>query len=141
MKSITKIFILSFLVIVGVFNGNVFPQQVDTGNPSPSVKTIELNLNSSDYQELFHGPPGSYVMHSGLVTLEPGGITERHNSEDYEEIIIVFEGEGQLNLDSGETFEIKYGTIAYCPPETEHSIINNGEGALKYLYVAAKTNL
>ncbi len=54
-------------------------------------------------------------------------------------MIIVFKGEGQMTFNNNQTFNLKYGVIAYCPPHTEHNIKNIGIIPLKYLYVAAKT--
>lgn len=117
---------------------SAFPQSSDPAIPCPRPKVITLNLQSSDYQELFHGAPETVTMHSGLVTLMPGESVGTHNSENYEEIILFLEGEGVMYITDGDTLSVRQGKIAYCPPHTEHNLMATGEEPLKYVYVAAR---
>ncbi|MBC8456550.1 MAG: cupin domain-containing protein [Bacteroidales bacterium] len=114
-------------------------QQPDTISVKPQPRVIPLNLLSSDYQEIFHGAPETVSMHSGLVTLKTGQSVGTHNSEEYEEIIVFLEGEGEMIITNGETLKVGHGMIAYCPPHTEHNLIAIGSTPLKYIYIAAKT--
>lgn len=117
---------------------SAFTQSSDSVIPYPKPKVISLNLQSSDYQELFHGAPQTVAMHSGLVTLTPGESVGTHNSENYEEIILFLEGEGVMFITDGDTLSVRKGEIAYCPPHTEHNLMATGEQPLKYVYVAAR---
>ncbi|TSA25822.1 MAG: cupin domain-containing protein [Bacteroidetes bacterium] len=135
MKTITQLMVcLTWMVVPLILAG----QAVDTSVHSLKPRVILLNLSSSEYQELFHGAPGTVAMHSGLVTLETGQSVGTHNSENYEEIIVFLEGEGELQITDGDTLQVGYGAIAYCPPHTEHNVISTGTIPLKYIYVAAK---
>jgi mannose-6-phosphate isomerase-like protein (cupin superfamily) len=109
----------------------------DTGKIKP--KLITLNLDSSNYQSIFKGSPETVSMHSGLVTLKPGETVGDHNTDDYEEMLVVFSGKGQMTFNNNQIFNLKYGIIAYCPPHTEHDVKNIGIIPLKYLYIATKT--
>ena len=117
---------------------SLIAQQPDTTTIKPQPKVIRLNLSSSDYQEIFHGAPETVSMYSGLVTLESGQSVGTHNSEEYEEIIVFLEGEGELQITDGDTLKVGHGVIAYCPPHTAHNVISTGAIPLKYIYVAAK---
>ena len=109
------------------------------GGISPVPKIVVLNLDSSGYQSIFHGAPETLLFHSGLVTLQPDESAGIHNTQNYEEMIIVLEGEGQLIINKGY-FQLKYGLVAYCPPHTEHNVKNTGIKPMKYIYIAVKTN-
>ncbi len=121
------------------FNKTNFAQVIDTSKISPQPKLITLQLDSSGYQRIFSGKPETVSIHSGLVTLKPGETVGDHNTDDYEEMLIVFSGEGQMIFVNGKTFNLKYGEVAYCPPHTEHNVKNTGLTLLKYLYIATNT--
>ncbi len=118
---------------------SVNAQANDTSKTLLQPKLIKLNLDSSNYQSIFKGSPETVSMHSGLVTLKPGETVGDHNTDDYEEMLVVFSGEGQMMFAKGKAFNLKYGEVAYCPPHTEHDVKNTGSTLLKYLYIAAKT--
>lgn len=135
-RIITKYIFAAVLLLV--YN-NIWAQ---TGNNDKDIlqpKLVTLNLDSSNYQQIFAGPPSTAGIHSGLVTLIPDKTVGHHNTDDYEEIIVVFSGEGEMIFGNGKSFSLKYGVIAYCPPHTEHDIKNTGAAPLKYLYIATNT--
>ncbi|NIO00731.1 MAG: hypothetical protein GTO42_01110 [Candidatus Latescibacteria bacterium] len=37
------------------------------------------------------------------------------------------------------TLILRTSRVAYCPPRTEHNVINTGSGQLRYIYIVAKT--
>jgi mannose-6-phosphate isomerase-like protein (cupin superfamily) len=140
MKFISKEFIsilISFLCFI--IHLNVNAQAQDSSKIIPEPKLVILNLDSSGYQRVFKGVPETVTFHSGLVTLKPGESVGHHNTHDYEEIIIIFSGEGQMIFDGGKKFYLKFGEVAYCPPNTGHDVTNTSSLPLKYLYVASKT--
>ncbi|MDO9578600.1 MAG: cupin domain-containing protein [Candidatus Cloacimonadales bacterium] len=102
------------------------------------AKLTQLEMNETEYQRILNGPPDSVTMRSGMVRLAPGTSVGIHNTNSYEELIIVLEGKGEFRITGQEPLAIEYGTIAYCPPETEHNVINTGSSALRYIYVVAK---
>lgn len=110
------------------------PQEYGAG---PSAKVIVLDSLGEEYQRVLGGPPESVGMRSGLVTLAPGSSIGEHNTEAYEELVIVFEGQGEMRVVGGEVLSLEAGVVAYCPPRTQHDVVNTGTQKLQYLYVVA----
>lgn len=103
----------------------------------PEPKLIQLDLDTKEYMRILGGPPETVTMHSGLVVLESGKSVGKHNTENYEEVLVVLEGAGEMKITGGPTLELRDGSIAYCPPRTEHDVICTGSAKLKYVYVVA----
>ena len=123
------IFIL-FLMVQGTI-----AQKLTNSKPKPRV--IKLNQDISKHQEILTGPPGTVTMHSGLVVLEPDSSVGIHNTEIYDEVLVVLEGEGKMEITGGPILKFKEGSVAYCPPHSEHNVFNTGKTKLKYLYIVA----
>ncbi|MBP7149835.1 MAG: cupin domain-containing protein [Acidobacteria bacterium] len=96
-----------------------------------------LDPATKDSMRVLGGPPATHSMRSGYVVLDPGKSVGRHSTGEYEEVVIVFEGQGKMTIAGGPELELARGTVAYCPPRTEHDVTNVGEQPLKYLYVVA----
>ena len=47
----------------------------------------------------------------------------RDGTEDYEELIVVLEGQGSMILSGGARLDVKAGMALYCPTDTEHDIL------------------
>jgi quercetin dioxygenase-like cupin family protein len=77
-------------------------------------------------------------MHSGLVVVEPSHSVGKHSTKSYEEAIVVFSGTGEFRVVGGPTLQMSANAVVYCPPNTEHDVVNTGTSTLRYLYVAAK---
>ena len=105
----------------------------------PEPKVIMLDTEGKEYVRLLGGPPDSIIMRSGAVTLQPGKTVGKHNTESYEEHVIMLEGEGSMILSENKQLEMRVGTVLYCPPDTEHDVKNTGSAPLRYIYVVAKT--
>jgi quercetin dioxygenase-like cupin family protein len=103
----------------------------------PEPKLIPLDLDTKEYMRLLGGPPETVTMQSGLVVLEPGKSVGKHNTKNYEEVLVVLEGAGEMRITGGPTLNLKGGSIAYCPPRTEHDVICTGLAKLKYVYIVA----
>lgn len=103
----------------------------------PEPKLIPLDLGAKDYMRVLGGPPETVTMHSGLVVLEPGKSVGTHNTKNYEEVLVVLEGAGEMIITGGSKLELKGGSIAYCPPRTEHDVTCTGSAKLKYVYIVA----
>ncbi|HVP89838.1 MAG TPA: cupin domain-containing protein [Terriglobales bacterium] len=110
-----------------------------TGLPAadPRPKVIKLDPQGKGYLRLLGGPPETSTMRSGLVTLAAGASVGKHNTEGFEELMIVLEGEGEMRVTGGGTFRLAEGTAAYCPSRTEHDVANTGTKPLRYIYVVA----
>jgi quercetin dioxygenase-like cupin family protein len=103
----------------------------------PQPKLISLDFGAKEYMRILGGPPETVTMHSGLVVLEPGKSVGKHNTKNYEEVLVVLEGAGEMMITGGPTLDLKGGSIAYCPPRTEHDVICTGSAKLKYVYIVA----
>lgn len=103
--------------------------------PRPLVVT--LDPATRDYERVLGGPPATCSMRSGYVVLGPGRSVGKHSTEDYEEVVVVFEGKGKMALTGGPDLALGPGTVAYCPPHSEHDVANTGSQPLRYLYVVA----
>ena len=98
---------------------------------------IDLPHDKKDYFEILH-ESNAVKMRSGMVTLQPGEDCGSHNTEDYEELIIVLEGCGEVETEGTGKREIRKGQVAYNPPQTEHNVHNTGTEQLRYIYVVSK---
>jgi mannose-6-phosphate isomerase-like protein (cupin superfamily) len=105
----------------------------------PEPKVIKIDTRGQEYVRLLGGPPESVSMRSGAVSLQPGGNVGKHNTGCNEELLIVLAGEGSLLLGECQQLDMVAGNILYCPPETEHDVMNTGAGILQYIYVTART--
>ena len=105
----------------------------------PVPKVIKIGAGEQEYVRLLGGPPESVTMRSGAVTLQPGKTVGKHNTESYEEFIIVLRGQGSMILSDGKLLDMRIGCAVYCPPDTEHDVRNTGAEPLSYIYVVAKT--
>lgn len=101
-------------------------------------RVIPLHTGRTDYLPILKGPPDSITMRSGLVTLDLGKSVGLHSTENFEELLIVFEGQGEVRISGRDSLTISAGYAAYCPPETEHNVVNTGSTPLRYIYVVAE---
>lgn len=104
----------------------------------PRPRSVTLDPAAGPYQRLLGGPPETATMRSGLVTLAPGHAVGSHSTGDREEALVVLEGEGRLTVADGCAIELLPGCLAYCPPESEHDVLNVGPVPLRYVYITAK---
>jgi len=106
--------------------------------PGPAAKTVTLNPTGRDYTSIVAGPPESVSMESGYVVTMPGQSGGRHSTKNYEEVLVVLAGTGEMRLTAGKALLLRPYVAAYCPPRTEHDVVNTGKEPLRYVYVAAK---
>jgi len=107
-------------------------------NNNPTPKSMSLDTKSARYIPVLSGPPESYALNSGSIRLAPGESVGKHSTEDYEELVIVLEGEGEMVSGSGTRQPMKANYAYYNPPHTEHDVRNTGKGVLRYVYVVTK---
>jgi len=124
------------IAIISVIAYSSINAQSKSLQPKPFL--VELSDTASVYQRVFGGPPQTASMHSGLVVLLPSQSVGKHSTENYEEAVIVLAGSGEMRITGGETLTLKPKSVAYCPPHTEHDVINTGSEPLRYLYIVAK---
>ena len=104
----------------------------------PSPRVITLDQGPTNYMRILGGPPETSTMRSGLVQLAPGASVGAHNTEKYEEMLIVLNGSGEMIITGGSRLPIGKGKVAYCPPHTGHDVLNTGSDTLRYIYVVAE---
>jgi len=127
--------------LILLIQSTIFSQKIITmENNIQTPKVISFNPVSDQYQSLLNGENDSVGFYSGFVTLLPDTKGELHSTEKYEEMIVVLEGEGQLNVTDQNSLKIKFGQVAYVPPHTEHQMENTGKENLKYIYIAHPAN-
>ncbi|HYB59868.1 MAG TPA: cupin domain-containing protein [Methylomirabilota bacterium] len=105
----------------------------------PRPKVIELDSGGKDYLQVLAGPPESVKMKSGLVMLPPNKSVGEHTTGQYEELLVVLEGQGEMSFKDGSKLDVRANHALYCPPETEHNVTNTGTTVLRYIYVVAST--
>lgn len=108
------------------------------GHDSPSPQVIHLDAHGADYLPLLQGPPATVTMRSGLVTLAPGSSVGVHSTEGFEELLVVLEGQGEMQIPEQAPLAMMAGVVVYCPPETKHGVMNTGDSPLRYVFVVAK---
>jgi mannose-6-phosphate isomerase-like protein (cupin superfamily) len=124
--------VLAVLAAPSVFYGRQSTPQ------KPVPKVIRLDPAGKDYLRVLSGPPETATMHAGVVTLAPGKSVGKHSTEKFEELVIVLEGRAEMKISGGEVLPLARGFAAYCPPHTEHDVLNTGTGPLRYIYIAAE---
>lgn len=117
------------------FRGNLMVESKSNRPFAPLV--IDLPLDRNEYFRILDEQK-AVTMRSGLVALKPGEEVGSHNTENYEECVIILEGNGEIESAGLSRRKIGYGQVAYNPPQTQHNIINTGDKPLRYIYIVAK---
>ena len=117
----------------------VFAAVVDVELKGPIPKVINFDPTVTEYVRLLGGAPETVTMRSGLVVLKPGESVGTHNTDNYEEVLVVLEGIGIMTITDGPKLSLTTTTMAYCPSRTEHNVTNTGDGILRYIYIVANT--
>ena len=104
----------------------------------PQARVISLGDGTARYLPVLEGPPDSLALHSGVVTLAPGSSVGMHSTKGWEELITVLEGQGELQIAGCDPLPIKSGVAAYCPPRSDHDVVNTGSGTLRYIFVVTE---
>jgi quercetin dioxygenase-like cupin family protein len=122
--------------LIILFAPLVFRHQQPPDRPIPKV--IQLDPKGKDYLRILAGPPETSTMRSGLITLAPGKSVGKHSTENFEELVIILEGQAEMRITDGEVLRLAKGFAAYCPSDTEHDVLNIGSDALRYIYIVAE---
>jgi quercetin dioxygenase-like cupin family protein len=104
----------------------------------PKPRVIRLGDGAVRYQPVLEGPPDSIALHSGVVTLAPEKSVGMHSTKGWEELITVLEGQGELQIAGHDPLPIEPGVAAYCPPQSDHDVVNTGSSTLRYLFVVTQ---
>lgn len=114
------------------------PSAAQSKKQKPEACVVQFNTTSANYQPLLGGPPQTAGMESGVITLAPTKSVGKHSTKNYEEMLVILSGTGKLKITGGTSLVLKKNVVTYCPPNTEHDVINTGKTPLRYIYVAAK---
>ena len=96
-----------------------------------------LPADGGPYAEILK-PPRTVTMRSGLVTLAPGKDVGLHSTAINEEMLVILEGQGEVELEGFGRMAIAAGRAAYVPPRIRHNVFNTGTGPLKYIFIVSK---
>jgi len=121
---------------LAVLGSSALAAQDASGGPVPRV--VHLDPGATGYTRLLGGPPETVTMRSGQVVLAPGEAVGKHGTDEYEEVVIVLAGSGEVRVAGGATLLLTPGSVAYCPPQTTHDVVNTGTVRLRYVYVVAR---
>jgi mannose-6-phosphate isomerase-like protein (cupin superfamily) len=77
---------------------------------------------------------GEVAHNQSLVeaSLPPGGSTERHLHRTSEELYVVLEGAGEMEIE-GERRAVSVGDVVLIPPGARHQITATDDGPLRFL--------
>jgi mannose-6-phosphate isomerase-like protein (cupin superfamily) len=104
-----------------------------------SVGSIEpfVTKDGSLIRELCGIPAGGTSRHSvAEATLEPGQATERHYHRESEEVYVILEGDGLMEID-GDTAGVAPGDAIPITPGAWHALRNTGDRPLRLLCTCA----
>lgn len=136
MSKKTNLYVLAAGALIILFAPLTFGQRQAPNKPVP--KLIKLDPKGQDYLRVLAGPPETSTMRSGLVTLAPMKSVGKHSTEEFEELVIILDGQAEMKITGGGTLRLAKGFAAYCPPRTEHDVLNVGTDTLRYIYVVAE---
>ena len=83
-------------------------------------------------------PPLSNNLISGFVSLAPKEEVGRHSTGNYEEMLIILSGTGELEIKGQANIPITANQVGYLPPDTGHNVINDGNEPLNYVFIVTK---
>jgi quercetin dioxygenase-like cupin family protein len=101
-------------------------------------RVIQLDPGATKASDVLNGPPETCTMRSGYMVLAPTASVGRHSTGGNEEAVIVLAGRGEMRITGGPTLQLQRYSIAYCPPVTEHDVVNTGSDTLRYIWLVAK---
>jgi quercetin dioxygenase-like cupin family protein len=80
----------------------------------------------------------SATMRSGLVTLQSGQDVGSHTTGKHEELLVILDGVGEVEVERHGRQRIQNGCVAYIPPATQHNVFNVDTQPLRYLYIVSR---
>lgn len=81
----------------------------------------------------------SVKMRSALITLLPGENVGSHNTENYEEMLVILDGIGEVQAEGLGRHEVRKNTVVYIPFNNQHNVANIGSIPLRYIYIVTQT--
>jgi len=115
----------------------VFFVSLAAATEHPSPKVVDLSGTTPEIPVL-NGPPENPGMIAGRVLLAPAKSVGEHSTGNYEELLVVLEGSGEMSLANGTKLPAQAGHALYCPPHTTHNVTNTGTRPLRYVYIVSR---
>jgi mannose-6-phosphate isomerase-like protein (cupin superfamily) len=82
----------------------------------------------------------SVKMRSALITLQPGENVGSHNTENYEELLVILDGIGEVQAEGLGKHEVRKDSVVYIPSNNQHDVTNMGSTPLRYIYIVSQTS-
>ena len=79
------------------------------------------------------GEDGMANFDCGIHEVAPGSYVREHAHDRNEELIFVYEGEGEATVD-GETHPMRPGTTFYLAKDSRHLFRNTGDGPMRFFW-------
>ncbi len=113
------------------------PRQAKAAAENKTPFSVILPTDEKKYTELLK-PPRTVTMRSGFVRLDPGQDVGLHSTNQNEEMLVILEGQGEVELEGHTRLQISGGQVAYVPPLTKHNVHNTGSVPLKYIFIVSR---
>lgn len=98
---------------------------------------LSLPNDGAKYHKIL-GSTQSVAMRAGLVNLQSGQDVGSHNTGKHEELLVILDGIGEVEIKELGRQRLHKGCVAYIPPDTQHNVINVGTEPLRYLYIVSR---
>lgn len=93
--------------------------------PVPANGHVEIKVEG--------GQGGMSDFDCGVQEVAPGSYVREHAHDKNEELIFVFVGEGEAEVD-GEAHPMRPGTVFYLAPHSRHLFRNTGDGPMRFFW-------
>lgn len=77
---------------------------------------------------------GAQNLAMGVNETFPGGMVPEHKHDTEEEVMFFLEGRGKF-ITRDREIDLEPGIAIYNPPGEMHSIVNTGDGVLKFIWI------
>ena len=93
--------------------------------PVPANGHVEIKVEG--------GQDGMSDFDCGVQEVAPGSFVREHAHDQNEELIFVYEGAGEAEVD-GEAHAMRPGTMFYLAPDSRHLFRNTGDGPMRFFW-------
>jgi mannose-6-phosphate isomerase-like protein (cupin superfamily) len=138
MKTNSYVHHVIFIGIILLYIASTNHSNAQNNPITPVPKLITLDRSSPNSVQILNGPLETVTMRSGYMVLAPLQSVGKHSTKDNEEAIVVLAGTGEMKIIGDSVLHLRPYCVAYCPPNTEHDVVNIGTDTLRYIYIVAK---
>ncbi len=76
-------------------------------------------------------------MRCGFVSLQPGQNVGSHSTRNNEELLVILDGSGEVDLARVGWRRVHKSCVAYISPDTRHDVFNTSSEPLRYVHVVS----